>query len=59
MSEREKLGEQMDFWVTMSCFEIYIETVKDLLDAKYTQSMATNLSKWTPVSVVVTSPDDV
>ena len=49
----------MQFSVTMSCFEIYIETVKDLLDAQNTASMATNLSKWKPVAVQVSSPDDV
>ena len=43
----------------MSCFEIYIETVKDLLDAQNTASMATNLPKWKPVSVRVSSLDDV
>ena len=43
----------------MSCFEIYIEKVKDLLDAQNTESSATNLSKWKPVSVEVSSLEHV
>ena len=49
----------MNFSVMMSCFEIYIETAKDLLDVSNSQSMTTNLSKWKPISIEVTSLDDV
>ena len=60
LAERKRLfGSQLTFSVMMSCFEIYIETAKDLLDVSNSQSMATNLSKWKPISLEVTSLDDV
>lgn len=43
----------------MSCFEVYIETVKDLFNPENSQSQATNLSKWKPMELEVTSLEDV
>lgn len=43
----------------MSCFEIYIETVRDLFNPDNSQNQATNLSKWRATELEVNSLDDV
>ena len=58
LEKRQKFGNQT-FSVTMSCYEIYIETVRDLFDPQNSQNQATNLSKWKAMELEVTSMDDV
>ena len=54
LEERRNLvGEQMRFSVMMSCFEIYIETVNDLLNVQNSENKATDLSKFKPMSIQV------
>lgn len=43
----------------MSCFEIYIDTVRDLFNLDNQQSKSTNLSQWKPMELEVNSLDDV
>ena len=54
LEERQNLvGEHMKFSVMMSCFEIYIDTVNDLLNVQNSQNKATDLSKFKPMSIQV------
>ena len=46
--------------VKMSCYEIHIETVNDLLDPDNSQQqLMTNISKWRPVEIEVKKEADV
>ena len=38
LEQRKTYGKQVSFSVTMSCFEIYIETVRDLLNPENTMN---------------------
>lgn len=61
LQQRKQFGgaSQVTFSVKMSCFEVYIETVKDLFNPENSQSQATNLSKWKPIEMEVNSLEDV
>ena len=38
LKQRQKFGEQITFSVTMSCYELHIETVRDLLHPDNSQT---------------------
>ena len=61
LSEQQKfaLNEKSKFKVSLSCYEIYVETVRDLFCPEKQESKSTKLSKWFPVEVEVSSLDDV
>lgn len=57
----EMMSDRMDnVKVTLSCFEIHIETVRDLLDPSNEQSqIMTNQGKFKPLELEVRSFSDV
>lgn len=61
LSEQQKfaLSKKSKFKVSLSCYEIYVETVRDLFCPEMQESKSTKLSKWSPVEVEVSSLDDV
>ena len=55
LQQRNTKSKIVSFSLTMSCYEIYNETVRDLLSPDNTESQSTKMSKWEPVQFKVES----
>lgn len=52
--------DKLPIEVKMSCFELHIEMVRDLIDSKNSEAqIMTKLSKWKPSEISVSSAEDV